>query len=596
MNQLSDKISWRFVYVVGALLVALTGVLFNLALDFEYGQPPNRPIFSVVCLSWAASAVALLGLFFGLRVKSNFRVLVGIIVLVAVSTRLLLVFSNPILEVDFYRYLWDGIAANQGVAPYKYSPEAVLHSKVDDPELQVLQATIAQSPSAFTIVSRVHFEQYTTLYPPVSQAVFRATTAMVPDGASVEVHIASIKFVLVLFDFGTMAALGWMLFLLKKHPAWLMAYAWNPLVMKEISNGGHLDSIAIFFMTAAIAVFLWIACQLVKWRSTSLARVDSSRPEDKIKGSKDDGHANSQISLILASLVSGFLLACGVGAKLFPIIFMPAMLLFLFMRGRFKCALAFGTAFGLGVGLVMWPMWNPANRPVSVQIAQTEAAPEKTDGLNAFMTQWRMNDAIFSGIYQNVEYDWRKDGPPWYVFVANETRIKWCENIRAHEDKIEVEYTNGSPAYFIARLLTVGMFGVFYLFVFYRLWQTDEPAEIANLLFLIIGVFFYLQPTQNPWYWAWAMPLVCFAKNKGWLFVSLILFVYYLRFWYTEKNVPYYFLDTKYQGHDFFDHCLVWAEFALVLTILLGGALVAYFGRQPELAKNTKSYDRGLLK
>ena len=126
MNQLSGKISWGLVCAIGILLIVLMRVLFGLADDFEYGQPPNRPILSVVWLSWGASAVALLGLFFGLRVKSNFRVLVGVIVLVAVSTRLLLVFSNPILEVDFYRYLWDGIAANQGVAPYKYSPDAVL--------------------------------------------------------------------------------------------------------------------------------------------------------------------------------------------------------------------------------------------------------------------------------------------------------------------------------------------------------------------------------------------------------------------------------------------------------------------------------------
>ena len=585
MNQLLDKISWGFVCAIGILLIVLTGVLFGLADDFAYGQPPNRPIVSVVLLSWIASAVALCGLFFGLCVKSHFRVLVGVIVLVAVSTRLLLVFSNPILEVDFYRYLWDGIAANQGVAPYKYSPDAVLRSNADDPELQVLQAAIQESPSAFTIVSRVHFEEYTTLYPPVSQAVFRTTTALVPDDASVEAHIASIKFVLVLFDFGTMAALGWMLFFLKKHPAWLMAYAWNPLVMKEISNGGHLDSIAIFFMTAAIAVFLWIACQLIKRRSASLTSHVHGLvlPAGEVVGKKDV-HAKSQLSLVIASLVSGFLLACGVGAKLFPVIFMPAMLMFLFMRGRFTCALVFGMAFGLGVGLVMRPMWNPANQPVAVHISQTEAGPEETDGLEAFMTKWRMNDAIFSGIYQNVEYDWREDGPPWYVFVPNETRVKWFQDYE------------GNHAYYVARVATVGMFGLFYLFVFYRLWWTNEPEDLANLLFVIIGVFFYLQPTQNPWYWAWAMPLVCFAKNKGWLFVSLILFVYYLRFWFTEKNYPYHFMGTRYVGHDYFDHCLVWVEFTLVLAILLAGALVAYFGKQPKLAEKNSSYDGGLLK
>ena len=196
------------------------------------------------------------------------------------------------------------------------------------------------------------------------------------------------------------------------------------------------------------------------------------------------------------------------------------------------------------------------------------------------MTKWRMNDAIFSGIYQNVEYDWREDGPPWYVFVPNETRVKWFQDY------------NGNHAYYVARVATVGMFAMFYLFVFYRLWWMNEPEDLANLLFVIVGVFFYLQPTQNPWYWAWAMPLVCFAKNKGWLFVSLILFVYYLRFWFTEKSDPYHFMGTRYVGHDFFDHCLVWVEFALVLTILLAGALVAYVDKQPKLVEKT----RGLLK
>ncbi len=582
MNQPSSKISWGVVCLIGTLLIVLTEVLFSLAQDFEYGQPPNRPIVGVVWLSWFASAVALLGLFFGLRVKSHSKSLVGVIILVAVVTRLILVFSNPILEVDFYRYLWDGIAANEGVAPYKYSPDAVLRSNADDPELEVLQAAIQESQSAFTIVSRVHFEQYTTLYPPVSQAVFRTTTALVPDSASVKTHIYSIKFVLVLFDFGTIAAIGWMLFLLKKHPAWLMAYAWNPLVLKEIANGGHLDSIAIFFMAAGIAVFVWIACELINLRSTSLTpRVHGLSlpegmvfPEGMALGEKDGRDGGSQMLLIIASLVSGLLLACGVGAKLFPVIFMPAMIMFLFARGRFKCALAFVAACIFGIGLVMWPMLNPANKPVSVQISQTEAAPDKTDGLAAFMTRWRMNDAIFSGIYQNVEYDWRKDGAPWYVVVPNEKRVEWFK-----------EY--GNQAYFVARVVTVGLFGLFYLWVVYRVFVNGDPEDLVNVLFLIIGVFFYLQPTQNPWYWVWAMPLVCFAKNRGWLSVSLILFVYYLRFWFTEKNHPYQFMGTRYQGHDFYDHCLVWGEFALVLAILLSGAIVLRLRKSSDSAVET---------
>ena len=559
MNPPSDKFSAPVVWVTGLLLIGLTAVLFWLAQSFPYGQRPDRPIVPVVCVSWLASVVALCALFFGLRVKSNLKSLMGFVILVAIVTRLMLVFSNPILEVDYYRYLWDGIAANQGVAPYKYSPDAVLRSNADDPELKTLQAAIAKSPSAHTIVSRVHFEQYTTLYPPVSQFVFRTTTALIPDDASVATHIASIKFVLVLFDLGVMVVLAWLLSVFRKHPAWLLAYAWNPLVHKEIANGGHLDSIAIFFMTSGVAVFLWMAC---RWAGGSDEDDDSEDERETQTGSDVNAEANTA-SYLFASATSGVLMACAVGAKLFPVIFMPAMLVSLWARGRRMSASVFGAACIVGTLLVMWPMLNPANQSVAVQISDSESAPDKTDGLAVFMTQWRMNDAIFSGIYQNVEYDWGEHGPAWYVVVPNETRVQWCEDLS------NVKLANGNPAYFVARLLTVALFGLFYLWILYRVWHTRSPSDLANLLFLIIGIFFYLQPTQNPWYWLWAMPLVCFAKNKGWLLISLILFVYYLRFWFTEQADSYQFLGRTYVGHDFFDHCLVWVEFALVLTILL---------------------------
>jgi len=376
---------------------------------------------------------------------------------------------------------------------------------------------------------------------------------------------------LVLFDLGTVFSLAWLLAIFRKHPAWLMAYAWNPLVLKEISNGGHLDSIAIFFMTSGIAVFLWMAHR-------TYASGDESEEE------MDNKETNSKALPVWAGVVSGSLMACGVGAKLFPVIFMPAMFVSLWARGQVKHAVTFGAACVLGTFLVMWPMMNPANKPVeNVQISQTEQAPDKTGGLAAFMTQWRMNDAIFSGIYQNIEYDWGQYGPAWYVFVPNETRLKWCK------DLAEVELANGNGPYLVARLATVAMFGLFYLWILFRVWKTRSPDDIANLLFLTIGVFFYLQPTQNPWYWVWAMPLVCFAKNKGWLMISLILFVYYLRFWFGEKAEAYEFMGRNYVGHDFFDHCIVWLEFALVLAILYAAPLVAKGLSRVGLATETEA-------
>ncbi len=435
-------VSNRIVWAAGLALLALTGVIAWLAQSFPYEKTPGRPIVEVVWVSWIASAVSLIALYAGLRVQGKRKSLVGLVILMGIAMRIVLVFSNPILEVDFYRYLWDGIAANNGVAPYKFSPDAVLRSPIDDPELKTLQAEVAQNQAAHTIVSRVHFEQYTTLYPPVSQAVFRNTTALIPDDASVATHIAMLKLVLVLFDVGVVGCLLWMLLILEKHPAWLIAYAWNPLVLKEIANGGHLDSIAIFFMAAGIAVFLWGAKRIEVRAGDQSTDLRSRMP-------------------IMAVVVSAALMAMGVGAKLFPVIVLPAMFVYIWAQQDRKGSLAFAAVCCLVTAAVMWPMINPENRSQTVPVTTIEDtlehAPAKTAGLEVFMTQWRMNDAIFSGVYQNVEPDWGEHGPAWCVFVPNETRQNWT---RALAD-VKLALADVNPAFLIARLATVALFAAF---------------------------------------------------------------------------------------------------------------------------------------
>jgi hypothetical protein len=532
----------------------MTCALAWYAQSFPYEKQPGRPIVSVVVLSWIASAIALAAVFVGLKVCSSRRWLAGTIIFFAVAFRLILIFSNPILEVDFYRYLWDGIAANQGVSPYKFSPDEILNSTASNPELLRLQSFIAEHPAAETIVSRVHFEKYTTLYPPVSQIAFRITTALIPDSASVSMHIVSIKLMLVLFDIGVILCLAWLIAVLERHPAWLIAYAWNPLVLKEIANGGHLDSIAIFFFTAGVAVFLWIAKQI------------------ETRKQEDVGQADTHKALGWTSAVSGGLIGLGIGAKLFPVVVVPALGLFMWTKSGAKHAFVFGLSCLLVSVFVLWPMFDQQNR--SAPPSTESAAPLGTtnDGLAVFVTHWRMNDAIFSFFYQNVEYDWGGKDPAWYVFVPNETRTEWCAKLA------EVKWANGNPAYFVARIVTVVLFAVFYFWTLLKIRKTESADDLAGWLFLIMGVFFFLQPTQNPWYWLWAMPLVCFAKNRGWLFVSTALFVYYMRFCFEEAGQSYSFLSVNYVGVDFFDHCIVWIELLAIIAVLAATRAASFFG------------------
>ena len=79
---------------------------------------------------------------------------------------------------------------------------------------------------------------------------------------------------------------------------------------------------------------------------------------------------------------------------------------------------------------------------------------------------------------------------------------------------------------------------------------------------LTVAWFWLLQPTANPWYWTWALPLLPFARNRAWFALSGLAFLYYLRFWLTYHFPDTPVLGTRYTGPTFFDYVVTWLEFA----------------------------------
>ena len=539
--------------LLGVLLCLTFAYISVVGKEFRYENNEELPIVHVVAFYFFASILALTALGIAPRCTFSRRRMFYIVFIFAISFRAIQIFSPPILELDLYRYMWDGIVANEGVSPFRFSPEEALSPAIPDevdsapePEESDRIREIATRNESFnTIAQRVHFPEYSTIYPPVSQWFFAIAMWCVPDNASVEVHLFVMKTMLVLFDLATLLLVWKIILSLGVRPGWVVAYAWNPLVIKEIANSGHLDSIAVFFMTATVCL---VVEQVVRLQ---------------------DGN-RLQIGWILsASVMAGM----GVGAKIFPVIIIPLLFLAI-AKWRFKIAVLFAVVFALVAAAVMVPMLrhNKLAQNYSDSKQTSELVEDSKEGLSSFLTEWRMNDLVFSCVLESVKPDdGREQNRPWYIVIPNSARQKLNEKLT------EFGVTGNIP-FHVARAFTLFLFLVVYGLVAWQWWRDPTAEKLMNFVLIIVAAFFFLQPTQNPWYWLWAMPFVGFAKNKGWLVVSMFLFTYYLRFWFRDYyEGAFQFAGIEYRGVGIFDFLIIFVEFGPVAIGLLGFWIWKFF-------------------
>ena len=139
---------------------------------------------------------------------------------------------------------------------------------------------------------------------------------------------------------------------------------------------------------------------------------------------------------------------------------------------------------------------------------------------------------------------------------------------------------------------------VFLLIALWFAWRAGVKAQASDGLangsfyceaaFLTLAWFWLLLPTQNPWYWLWALPFLPFMRNRAWFAVSGIVLFYYFRFWmeyhFTEIDV----WETPYQGVAFFDFVLTWFEFAPWFIWLAVEGIIWLFIDSAKKRRNSK--------
>ena len=226
---------------VGFALIAGTTWVGILSPRFEYGSPLiDRPHVLLVSILMLCGAAYMLGVWALQRLPSGPHGLVAAILGIGLVLRGVTIFSNPIQEDDYYRYLWDGGVTAHGINPYPLVPKEILQ-EADTPEL--LQELARDSGRVF---QRVNHPELATVYPPVAQGAFALAHFLKPWS------IGAWRAVVFGFDLATLGLLALLLRALGKPLHLLAIYWWNPVVIKEAFNSAHMDLVVLPFALLAL--------------------------------------------------------------------------------------------------------------------------------------------------------------------------------------------------------------------------------------------------------------------------------------------------------------------------------------------------------
>jgi hypothetical protein len=218
------------------ILVAAGSLSFLFYLSFALatkGNPTALALFSLrkgIIPGFLLHFYLLFALYLGsawcvCRAGADGRAMSIILITFSVAFRATLLWTQPVLSDDIYRYVWDGRVQAAGINPYLFAPES--------PELSRLR-----DDTLYPLINRPWAR---TIYPPGAQWLFRGIYATLPDG------VVSMKAAVVAFDLLTILLLMRLLRSLSLPAGRVILYAWHPLAIFELAGSGHLDGMMIPF-------------------------------------------------------------------------------------------------------------------------------------------------------------------------------------------------------------------------------------------------------------------------------------------------------------------------------------------------------------
>ncbi|WP_143534406.1 glycosyltransferase 87 family protein [Roseovarius albus] len=263
----------------------------------------DMPLLSFVTLYVglsAGSAIVLPWLVQATPASKQNRILIFVL-FVGVAMRLSQFGTEPILEDDYFRYLWDGAVTANGYSPYQYTPESFL----DGTDIPFSAASL--STQAAPVLERINYPELKTIYPPVAQGGFVLAywiSPLDPDAWRI----------LALTTEAVMLAFLILILQQTSRPAlWCALYWWHPIAIKEIANSMHMEPLLML----PVVIAGWL---ILRTRNT----------------------------------LSSVTLAIAAGVKVWPVMLAPVLWRQMLNR-PIQLLLAVGST-GLILGLIFWPI------------------------------------------------------------------------------------------------------------------------------------------------------------------------------------------------------------------------------------------------
>lgn len=201
---------------------------------------------------WQLGLYSLLfGIYYVTIIKESVRLEFWKGVLLAISLRLLLIPVLPVLSDDYFRFIFDGQLLLNGINPYLYLPEDSMN----------MIGGLEGDPYWEQLLEEMNSTPYFSVYPPLHQ-VFFGLAAL--GGEQLLINVIILRFVIIFFEVLTF----YFLYRILKqdgqsiHALWL--YAFNPLVILELSGNLHFEGIVLCGLL--LSVWMWQKQQA--WKSS----------------------------------------------------------------------------------------------------------------------------------------------------------------------------------------------------------------------------------------------------------------------------------------------------------------------------------------